>query len=56
MFSRLKGVRAIALEVRESNQGARSLYRSYGFEEEAVRKEYYHNPTEDAVIMWNRNI
>ncbi len=55
-FSRLKGVRAIALEVRESNQGARSLYRSYGFEEEAVRKEYYHNPTEDAVIMWNRNI
>ena len=44
------------LEVRESNLGARKLYDSYGFRQEAVRKGYYHNPAEDAVIMWNRTI
>lgn len=55
-FARLKGVRAIALEVRESNLGARSLYDSYGFRQEAVRRGYYHNPSEDAIIMWNRRI
>ena len=43
-FARAKGVRSIALEVRESNQGARNLYESYGFRQEAVRKGYYHNP------------
>lgn len=55
-FARLKGVRAIALEVRESNLGARSLYDSYGFRQEAVRRGYYRNPSEDAIIMWNRRI
>lgn len=55
-FSRSRGVRAIALEVRESNVGARKLYESYGFKEEALRRGYYHNPKEDAVIMWNRRI
>ena len=55
-FARARGVRAIALEVRESNLGARKLYDSYGFRQEAVRKGYYHNPAEDAVIMWNRTI
>lgn len=55
-FSRRAGVREIALEVRESNGGARKLYESYGFWPEAIRRGYYHNPQEDAVIMWNRNI
>ena len=55
-LGRMKGVREVALEVRESNEGARKLYESYGFKQEAVRKEYYHNPTEDAIIMWNRRI
>lgn len=41
----------LRLEVRESNQAARSLYESYGFAAEAVRKDYYRNPTEDAVMM-----
>ena len=48
-FARARGVRAIDL-------GARKLYDSYGFRQEAVRKGYYHNPAEDAVIMWNRTI
>ena len=46
----------LTLEVRESNLGARNLYDSYGFRQEAVRKGYYHNPAEDAIIMWNRRI
>ena len=51
-----EGSGSIALEVRESNLGARNLYDSYGFRQEAVRKGYYHNPAEDAIIMWNRAI
>mgnify|MGYP002591167136 FL=1 len=47
---------AISLEVRESNLAARNLYESYGFTAEAVRKGYYRNPSEDAVIMWKRNL
>ncbi len=56
LFARKAGVCAIALEVRESNESARNLYVSYGFRPEAVRKGYYHNPAEDAVIMWNRRL
>lgn len=55
-LARMKGVREVALEVREGNLGARKLYESYGFRQEAVRRGYYHNPTEDAIIMWNRRI
>ena len=47
---------AISLEVRESNCGARRLYESFGFTQEAVRKSYYRNPPEDAVIMWRRGL
>lgn len=42
----------LTLEVRAGNQAAIGLYQAYGFEKEAVRKGYYHNPTEDAWIMW----
>lgn len=45
----------IYLEVRISNLAARSLYKKYGFEEVGQRKQYYHNPTEDAVIMVRKN-
>ncbi len=46
----------MSLEVREGNTAARNLYESYGFMQEAVRKSYYHNPTEDALIMWKRDL
>lgn len=46
----------ITLEVRAGNTPAIGLYKSYGFKEEAVRKGYYHNPTEDATIMWLRGL
>ena len=45
------GVETVFLEVRESNLPARNLYRAYGFNEMGVRKNYYQNPTENAVIM-----
>ena len=58
MVEYVKNQRAsvISLEVRESNRPARSLYESYGFRAEAVRKGYYRNPSEDAVIMWKRDV
>jgi ribosomal-protein-alanine N-acetyltransferase len=40
----------IFLEVRESNQGARALYQKFGFEETGLRKSYYPNPPEDAIL------
>lgn len=47
---------AVTLEVRESNLAARNLYESYGFAAEAVRRGYYHNPMEDAILMWLRPV
>jgi ribosomal-protein-alanine N-acetyltransferase len=44
----------ITLEVRKSNIAARNLYIKFGFEEEAIRKNYYENG-EDAIIMWKKN-
>lgn len=41
----------LTLEVRKSNFAARSLYREFGFEPLGERKNYYHLPTENAVIM-----
>ena len=39
------------LEVRESNIPARSLYEKYGFRTLGVRKNYYKNPRENAIVM-----
>ncbi len=39
------------LEVRESNQAARHLYGSLGFTANGIRKNFYEQPTEDAVLM-----
>ncbi len=40
----------IFLEVRESNQSARGLYRKMGFDETGRRKGYYASPAEDAIL------
>jgi [ribosomal protein S18]-alanine N-acetyltransferase len=40
----------IFLEVRESNHSARALYRKAGFEETGIRKRYYSEPSEDAIL------
>ena len=46
-----KGIKEIFLEVRKSNLAAIKLYKKMGFDEIDVRKDYYKNPTEDAIIM-----
>lgn len=48
------GVRSATLEVRRSNDAARRLYESLGFTVEATRRDYYQEPREDALILWNR--
>ena len=45
------GVETTFLEVREQNIVARRLYIAAGFEEISVRKNYYKNPTDNAIIM-----
>ena len=45
------GFRFINLEVRESNLPAINLYTKFGFEKVGLRKNYYKNPTENAVLM-----
>ncbi|MDF2984796.1 MAG: ribosomal-protein-alanine acetyltransferase [Eubacterium sp.] len=48
----LNGVRNLTLEVRKSNLPAIKLYENYGFKAEGVRKGYYSDTGEDALIMW----
>jgi ribosomal-protein-alanine N-acetyltransferase len=48
------GLRAIHLEVRESNRVAQTLYHKLGFQEIGVRKNYYRHPVEDARLMVRR--
>lgn len=45
------GARRLLLEVRISNERAISLYRNHGFTKLGERRDYYRNPTEDALIM-----
>ena len=47
-----KEIIALTLEVRLSNISARKLYEKHGFLDGGLRKNYYSNPTEDAIIMW----
>ena len=44
----------ITLEVRASNIPAQNLYRKFNFKEEGIRKGYYSDNGEDAIIMWKR--
>jgi [ribosomal protein S18]-alanine N-acetyltransferase len=46
-----RGSRMMTLEVRASNDAARTLYRKYGFQDVGLRKRYYNDNNEDAVIM-----
>ncbi len=50
------GPRSFTLEVRRGNLAAISLYESLGFRTEGLRKAYYTDNREDALIMWKRNI
>ncbi len=48
---RKQGMQRILLEVRESNLPARKLYEQHGFQSIGVRKQYYSDPLEDALMM-----
>ncbi|KAF0816258.1 Ribosomal-protein-S18p-alanine acetyltransferase [Bacillus sp. ZZV12-4809] len=47
-----KGAITMTLEVRVSNFTAQSLYRKLGFQNGAIRKNYYTDNQEDALVMW----
>ena len=49
-----EGIDAFTLEVRKSNIVAQNLYKKFQFVEEGIRKGYYQDTKEDAVIMWRR--
>lgn len=50
------GATAATLEVRRSNTAALALYAALGFSIEAVRKGYYQQPEEDALVLWCRGL
>lgn len=45
------GIHRWMLDVRAGNAGAHALYHSFGFTEDGVRKNYYTDPVEDAILM-----
>lgn len=49
--ARRDGVSNLFLEVRASNQVAISLYTRYGFERVGLRRRYYNEPSEDALVL-----
>ncbi|MCT8976371.1 ribosomal protein S18-alanine N-acetyltransferase [Clostridium sp. CX1] len=53
---KIESICKITLEVRKSNKIAQSLYEKYGFIQEGIRKEYYGDNKEDAIIMWKHNL
>jgi len=51
-----RGARHMTLEVRLSNHAAQDLYRRFGFGPVGVRKNYYQETNEDALVMWVHEI
>ena len=51
-MAQLYGSHDITLEVRPSNEAAQTMYKSHGFLQKGLRKHYYEDNGEDAIIMW----
>ncbi|MCJ7841383.1 ribosomal protein S18-alanine N-acetyltransferase [Lederbergia sp. NSJ-179] len=51
-YAKEAGAEKMTLEVRVSNIRARSLYKKLGFQEGGIRKSYYTDNQEDALVMW----
>ena len=51
-----RGATALTLEVRLSHHGAQRLYQRFGFSPVGVRKGYYADSGEDALIMWAHDV
>jgi [ribosomal protein S18]-alanine N-acetyltransferase len=52
MVAREMGAKSMTLEVRVTNHVAQSLYRKFGFQNGGIRKNYYSDNQEDALVMW----
>jgi [ribosomal protein S18]-alanine N-acetyltransferase len=50
------GAHAVSLEVRVTNWGAQRMYARFGFRPVGIRKGYYQETNEDAVVMWTDDI
>jgi ribosomal-protein-alanine N-acetyltransferase len=51
-----RGAASLTLEVRMANVGAQELYRRFGFRPVGVRKNYYAETNEDALVMWAHEV
>jgi [ribosomal protein S18]-alanine N-acetyltransferase len=51
-----RGVASLTLEVRVTNAGAQELYRQFGFAPAGIRKNYYVESNEDALVMWAHDV
>jgi [ribosomal protein S18]-alanine N-acetyltransferase len=51
-----RGARNLTLEVRVSNDAAKELYRAFGFAPAGIRKGYYAETNEDAIVMWANDV
>ncbi len=51
-----KNVKWFTLEVRASNIAAQNLYYKYNFKSLGLRRKYYQDNEEDAMVMWTENI
>ena len=51
-----RGAAWLTLEVRESNVVAQQLYRKYGFTTVTMRRGYYSDDNESALVMWAGNL
>ncbi len=51
-----RGATSLTLEVRLANKAAQSLYRRFGFRPVGVRKNYYAETKEDALVMWAEDV
>lgn len=50
-IGRERGIHWILLDVREGNEGARRFYEEYGFVQDGIRRNYYRQPAEHAILM-----
>jgi ribosomal-protein-alanine N-acetyltransferase len=51
-----RGAKNLTLEVRASNAAAQALYQAFGFAPAGIRKGYYVETKEDAIVMWAHDV
>jgi [ribosomal protein S18]-alanine N-acetyltransferase len=51
-----RGSKNLTLEVRVGNSAAQNMYRRFGFRPAGIRKNYYSETNEDALVMWANDI